>query len=128
MIKRGRKMCHVIWGLHTYMPPKNFTTLRGFDLRVANAHLVGSVLDLPRNPLHRVVAIGAGDLDDKLVVAPRSADVHIHLQSIVRADGPEEVWPCLRTVIPPVHVVPRNGRSRLVLHASFEAGGTVCQG
>ena len=100
----------------------------GSIFQYSKTHLVGSVLDLPRNPLHRVAAIGARDLQDKLVVAPRSADVHIHLQSIVRADGREEVWPCLRTVIPPVHALLRDGRPGPVLHASFEPGGAVCQG
>lgn len=60
------------------VPPRN-TTL---------AHLVAAVLHLPGDLVHLVghavgVAVGALDLYLQLVVAPRSADVHVHLETVL---------------------------------------------
>lgn len=44
-------------------------------------HLIGPVLYLPRDLLHRVASVAALGLDGEFVVAPRGADRHVHLQS-----------------------------------------------
>ncbi len=43
-------------------------------------HLIGPVLDLPRDLLHRIASVATLDLDGEFVVPPRGADQHGHLQ------------------------------------------------
>lgn len=49
-----------------------------------SSHLVGSVLNLPRDRLQILPVVGAAGRDGELVLAPRSAHVHVHLQATVK--------------------------------------------
>lgn len=52
------------------------------------AYLVGTILDLPRDPLHGITTVRALGDDFQLVVSPGGTYVHVHLQpGQIRGNG-----------------------------------------